>query len=115
MNKVRVATMYIKNRRNSNEIKDFSSYQPLCLTESFVLSNRLLSIYQHVANNLKKILYISIFFSLISCSSLFLPKTQTEIEKEYLRIENSKKILIDSVILKRGIDYNRGNNVEIKK
>lgn len=64
---------------------------------------------------MKKILYISIFFSLISCSSLFLPKTQTEIEKEYLNIEKSKKILIDSVILKRGIDYNRGNNADIIK
>lgn len=72
-------------------------------------------LYKQVANNLKKILYISIFSSLISCTSLFLPKTQTEIEKEYLRIEKSKKILIDSVILKRGIDYNRGNNVDIKK
>ncbi len=38
-------TMYIKNRRNSNEFKGFGSYQTLCLTESFVLRNRLLFIY----------------------------------------------------------------------
>lgn len=37
--------MYMKNRRNSNEIKDFGSYQPLCLDNSFVLRNRLLFIY----------------------------------------------------------------------
>ena len=35
-------TMYIKNRRNSNKTKAFGSYQTLCLTESFVLRNRLL-------------------------------------------------------------------------
>jgi hypothetical protein len=28
-------TMYIKNRRDSNKIKDFGSYQTLCLTESY--------------------------------------------------------------------------------
>ena len=38
--------MYIKNRRNSNKIKAFSSYQTLCLTESLVLRNRLLCIYE---------------------------------------------------------------------
>jgi hypothetical protein len=38
-------TMYIKNRRNSNKIKAFGSYQILCLIESFVLRNRLLFIY----------------------------------------------------------------------
>jgi hypothetical protein len=37
-------TMYIKNRRNSNKFKAFGSYQSLCLTESFVLRNRLLFI-----------------------------------------------------------------------
>ena len=37
--------MYIKNRRNSSKIKAFASYQNLCLTESFVLRNRLLFIY----------------------------------------------------------------------
>jgi hypothetical protein len=39
-------TMYIKNRRNINEIKDFGSYQTLCLTESTELRNRLLFIYE---------------------------------------------------------------------
>ena len=34
--------MYIKNRRNSNKIKAFGSYQSLCLTESFVLRKPLL-------------------------------------------------------------------------
>jgi hypothetical protein len=38
-------TMYIKNRRNSNKFMAFGSYQTLCLTESFVLRNRLLFIY----------------------------------------------------------------------
>jgi len=36
--------MYIKNRRNSNEIKAFSSYHSLCFNESIVLRNRLLFI-----------------------------------------------------------------------
>ena len=31
--------MYIKNRRSSADLKDFSSYQILCFTESFVLKN----------------------------------------------------------------------------
>jgi hypothetical protein len=34
------AAMYIKNRRNSDKLKAFGSYQTLCLTESFVLRNR---------------------------------------------------------------------------
>jgi hypothetical protein len=38
--------MYIKNRRNSAKFKAFGSYQTLWLTESFVLRNRLLFIYQ---------------------------------------------------------------------
>ncbi len=38
--------MYIKNRRNSAKFKVFGSYQTLCLTESFVLRNRLLFIYK---------------------------------------------------------------------
>ncbi len=37
--------MYIKNRQISAKIKSFSSYQILCLTEKFVLRNRLLFIY----------------------------------------------------------------------
>jgi len=39
-------TMYIKNRRNSNKIKGFGSYQIKFLTESLELRNRLLFIYQ---------------------------------------------------------------------
>ena len=38
--------MYIKNRRNSSKFKACGSYQTLCLTESFVLRNRLLFIYE---------------------------------------------------------------------
>jgi hypothetical protein len=38
--------MYIKNRRNIGKTKPFASYQTSCLTESFVLRNRLLFIYQ---------------------------------------------------------------------
>jgi len=38
--------MYIKNRRNSREIKAFGSHQTLCLTENFVFRNRLLFIHQ---------------------------------------------------------------------
>ena len=37
--------MYIKNRRNRNKIKNFGSYQTLCLAEGLVLRNRLLFIY----------------------------------------------------------------------
>ncbi len=37
--------MYIKNRRNSSKFKAYDSYKSLCLTESFVLRNRLLFIY----------------------------------------------------------------------
>ena len=36
--------MYIKNRRNSSKFKAFGWHQTLCLTESFVLRNRLLFI-----------------------------------------------------------------------
>lgn len=64
---------------------------------------------------MKKIIYISILFCLISCSNLFLPKTSAEIDKEYLKIDESNKLSIDSVILKRGIDYNQGNHVDLKK
>jgi hypothetical protein len=39
-------TMYIKNRRKSNKFKGFGSHQTLCLTESFVLRNRLIFIHQ---------------------------------------------------------------------
>ena len=38
-------TMYIKNRRNSSNIKGFASYQTLCLTENLEFQNRLLFIY----------------------------------------------------------------------
>ncbi len=38
--------MYVKNSRNINKFKATGSYQTLCLTESFVLQNRLLFIYQ---------------------------------------------------------------------
>jgi len=37
--------MYIKNRRNSGEIKACNSYQTWCLSESSVFRNRLLFIY----------------------------------------------------------------------
>jgi polysaccharide deacetylase 2 family uncharacterized protein YibQ len=40
-----LTTMYKNNRRNSNKFMAFGSYQTLCLTESFVLRNRLLFIY----------------------------------------------------------------------
>jgi len=39
-------TMYIKNRRNCSKIRTFNSFQTLCLTESFVLRNRLLFLHQ---------------------------------------------------------------------
>jgi|GEM_PF-4215215 len=39
---IQQVTMYIKNRRNSNKFKAFGLYLTLCLTESFVLRNRLL-------------------------------------------------------------------------
>jgi len=47
-------TMYIKNRRNSNKIKACGSYQTLCLSESSVLRNRLLFIYQTLCFMQKK-------------------------------------------------------------
>jgi len=37
--------MYIKNRRNSSEIKGFDLFHTLCLTENLELRNRLLFIY----------------------------------------------------------------------
>ena len=47
-------TMYIKNRRNSSKMKAYGSYQTLYLTESLVLRNRLLFIYQSlVTSNLR--------------------------------------------------------------
>jgi hypothetical protein len=39
--KRQLPTMYIKNRRKSNEIKAFGSCQSLCLTESLVFQNPL--------------------------------------------------------------------------
>jgi len=53
MEKVKQLTMYIKNRRNSSEIKACGWYQTLCLTESFVLRNRLLFIYETLAETLR--------------------------------------------------------------
>ena len=41
--------MYIKNRRNCNNIKTLSSYQNWCLTESLMIRNRLLFIYEPLA------------------------------------------------------------------
>ena len=41
--------MYIKNRRNSNELNACGLYQTLSLTESSMLKNRLLFIYQTVS------------------------------------------------------------------
>lgn len=37
--------MYMKNKRISSKIKDFDSYQSLCLTDSFVPRNRIHFIY----------------------------------------------------------------------
>ena len=45
--------MYIKNRRNSNRINGFGSYQTLCLTENLVLCNRLTFHILTVSNNLE--------------------------------------------------------------
>ncbi len=42
--------MYMKNRLNSTKFKAFGSCQTLCLTESFVLRNRLLFIYKPKKN-----------------------------------------------------------------
>lgn len=39
--------MYIKNRQKNTRVQDFGLYQTLCLTESFMLRNRLLFIYKH--------------------------------------------------------------------
>ena len=65
--------MYIKNRRNSNEIKDFGSYQSSYLTESLVLRNRLLFIYQTVSkyHNMNKslILYLLIITISFGCNN----------------------------------------------
>ena len=46
--------MYIKNRRNSDKIKNLGLYLTLCLAESLVLRNRLLFIYQPLGTRRKK-------------------------------------------------------------
>jgi hypothetical protein len=46
--------MYIKNRRNSSKLKTFGSYHTLYSTESLVLRNRLLFIYNNVVCNEKR-------------------------------------------------------------
>jgi len=61
-------TMYIKNRRNSNRLKTFSSYQTLCLTENLVPRNRLLFIYEPM-KHMKKIIILIIGVNIcISCN-----------------------------------------------
>ena len=62
-----------------------------------------------------KKLYISILFCLISFSTLYSQNTDAKINKEYQRIENLKTLTIDSLTHIRGIDFNRGNNVDEKK
>lgn len=60
-------------------------------------------------------LYISILFCIISFSNLHSQNTNAKINKEFQRIENLKTLEIDSLTLTRGVDFNRGSNVDQKK
>ena len=61
---------------------------------------------------MRKILNILIFFYL---SNSFAQISDLKIVEEYKKIDNFKVMKIDSVILKRGIDFNQGNSVDEKK
>lgn len=59
--------------------------------------------------------FILISFLLFSGTILNAQKNDVAIRKEYQRIENLKTLKIDSLTHIRGIDFNRGNNVDEKK
>lgn len=56
-----------------------------------------------------------ILISFICCSTLYSQNTDVKINKEYQRIEKSKTLIIDSLTQIRGIDFNRGSNIDEKK
>ena len=58
---------------------------------------------------------LQIIFLLISYSALYSQKNDVEINKQYLKIENSKSLIIDSLSLTRGIDFSNGDNADEKK
>lgn len=64
---------------------------------------------------MKNLFSILTIFSFINCSTYFIPKTNSEIERVHKKVDESKKLQIDSIILKRGIDYNHGVNADLKK
>lgn len=51
----------------------------------------------------------------MSISTLYSQNTDIKINQEYQRIENQKTLKIDSLTHIRGVDFNRGNNVDEKK
>lgn len=59
-----------------------------------------------------KQLHISVLFYFIGFSTLYSQNTDVKINKEYQRIENLKTLIIDSLTHIRGIDFNRGSNVD---
>lgn len=63
---------------------------------------------------MKKGLYISLFLFLISYSNIYSQDSNLKISEEYKRIENSNTLKIDSVSLKRGIDFGQGSNADEK-
>lgn len=64
---------------------------------------------------MKHKLFILISFLLLSVTILNAQKNDVAIRKEYQRIENQKTLKIDSLTHIRGVDFNRGNNVDEKK
>ncbi len=84
--------MYIKNRRDSSNIKGYSSFQPLSYLESEVLRNRLLFIYSPLGNikqiTMKKIKLFCLLLLIISCSETETINSDTSLNNQSLTSNN---------------------------
>ncbi len=63
---------------------------------------------------MKKKLNIALLLFLISYSTIYSQNSDFKISQACKRIENSKTLKMDSLSLKRGIDFSRGSNVDEK-
>ena len=63
---------------------------------------------------MRKNLYISLLLLLISYSNIYSQNSDLKISNEYKRIENLKTLKIDSLCLKRGVDFSRGSIADKK-
>lgn len=78
--------MYIKNRRDSYKFELNRSYKSWCSTESFVLRNRLLFIYQPLPTIMKNLIILLISISILSC------KDEKQVNKKVVEEKIETKI-----------------------